>query len=376
MTEPATTVLDESIRRLLVEHDFDPSLFERLQAAVREGRLVPGGQRVQGCVEPPDPVDVTDLGALGAAERERFAERGLEAFSRGEVASVVLAGGMATRFGGVVKALVEACPGRRFVDVKLADARRMAERCGARLPVLLMTSASTHAALEPIAEDESSARVPIRLFRQQSAPRLRPDGSVLLLDGQPSLAATGHGDLTFALRRSGLDGRLRAEGVRWLVVTNVDNVAATLDPVIVGAHLESGAPLSCEVVAREPTDRGGAPVRVEGRIQLVEAFRMPEGFDAECLPVFNTNSFVMNLDVVEHDFPLTWLAVSKTVQGEAAIQLERLVGELTAFVPTRFWCVPRSGSECRFLPVKDAEEHARRRDDIERVLRARGLLTH
>ena len=42
--------------------------------------------------------------------------------------------------------------------------------------------------------------------------------------------ATGHGDLTFALRASGVLARFRAAGGKILYMSNVDNVAATLDP--------------------------------------------------------------------------------------------------------------------------------------------------
>jgi UTP--glucose-1-phosphate uridylyltransferase len=40
---------------------------------------------------------------------------------RGEVGAVILAGGMATRFGGVVKAAVEVLDGQSFLELKLKD---------------------------------------------------------------------------------------------------------------------------------------------------------------------------------------------------------------------------------------------------------------
>jgi UTP--glucose-1-phosphate uridylyltransferase len=36
--------------------------------------------------------------------------------------------------------------------------------------------------------------------------------------------------------------------------------------------------------------------------------------------------------------------------------------------------VPRNGVDARFLPVKDNEELAKRRGEIEQVARARGML--
>ena len=52
-------------------------------------------------------LDVVELPEAGSAEAAQLAELGLEALREGQVAFVLMAGGMATRMGGVVKALVE-----------------------------------------------------------------------------------------------------------------------------------------------------------------------------------------------------------------------------------------------------------------------------
>ena len=50
---------------------------------------------------------------------------------------------------------------------------------------------------------------------------------------------------------------------------------------------------------------------------------------------------------------LTWLVAEKQVDGEPAVQFERLYHELSAHVPTTFLVVPRHGPRGRFLPVKE-----------------------
>jgi UTP--glucose-1-phosphate uridylyltransferase len=65
--------------------------------------------------------------------------------------------------------------------------------------------------------------------------------------------------------------------------------------------------------------------------------------------------------------------VKKSVDGRPAIQFEHLVGELTAFLPSRFLHVERRGPDGRFQPVKDPDELQRRRPDIEAIMRARGV---
>ena len=68
-------------------------------------------------------------------------------------------------------------------------------------------------------------------------------------------------------------------------------------------------------------------------------------------------------DVAEKDLH----KVEKKVDGATAVQFERLVGELTAFLPTTFLEVPREGAESRFLPAKDPEELASRLGTIRLV---------
>ncbi len=71
-------------------------------------------------------------------------------------------------------------------------------------------------------------------------------------------AAPGHGDTLRRVRDSGVVAELRARGVEHVLVSNVDNLGASLDPTVLGAHLEAvdaGAELSVEVVAARPRRR-------------------------------------------------------------------------------------------------------------------------
>ena len=91
---------------------------------------------------------------------------------------VVLAGGMATRFGGGVKAVAEAVDGRSFLDVKLGETQRLGDALGAEIPVALMTSFATDEVVRAHVAERGLGQ-PL-VFRQTAAPRLRPDGSLFL----------------------------------------------------------------------------------------------------------------------------------------------------------------------------------------------------
>jgi UTP--glucose-1-phosphate uridylyltransferase len=329
---------------------------------------------VAGTVEPPAPGDVTPLPEPGTAEYAAVEERGAEALRRGEVGLVVLAGGMATRMGGVVKALVEAVDGLTFLDIRLRELDEAERRYGRRPPLFMMTSAATD---EPIRE-ALGARVDdpaIGIFRQGVALRETPEGDVFRDDaGNPSEYAQGHGDLVDAFRDSGLLGRFVEQGGRTLMLANLDNLGATVDAAVTGWHLAHDAELTCEVV-EAGGDRGGWPVRWNGRPVILEDFRLPAGFDPATAGVFNTNTFHVDAAaLLAHEAEWTWFRVEKDVDGRTAIQRERLLGELTSHVATRFLQVPREGSGSRFLPAKDFDELEARRPELRAALAARGIL--
>jgi UTP--glucose-1-phosphate uridylyltransferase len=100
---------------------------------------------------------------------------------------------------------------------------------------------------------------------------------------------------------------------------------------------------------------------------------LPEGFDSARVPFFNTNTFVLDAEAIDRDFELDWFLVRRKVDGEEVIQSERLLGQVTAFLPTQFLVVPRHGHEGRFLPVKDREELELRMPEIRELLRALGI---
>ena len=187
-----------------------------------------------------------------------------------------------------------------------------------------------------------------------------------------SLYAPGHGDLFRALRESGTLAAFRARGVRVVTVSNVDNLGARVDPVVVGAHLLAGRPLTSEV-ARKEGDVGGAPVRVDGKLQLVEGPRFPPSFDQELVPVFNTNTALVGLEALDADYDLSWLYVVKEVDGRDAVQLERLYHEVSAFVPTTYLEVPRRGPRGRFLPIKTPADLASAQESLRELVAASPL---
>jgi len=97
--------------------------------------------------------------------------------------------------------------------------------------------------------------------------------------GLPVIVMTGHGDVPDALSESGLLSTFRARGGRYLWIANLDNLGATVDPLLLGEHIDRRGTLSVEVVEKEG-DKGGIPVRFQGRPVICEDFRLPRDFAA------------------------------------------------------------------------------------------------
>ena len=331
--------------------------------------------RVSGSATAPAKGEIQDAPVDGAPGVDRLADLGRAAMSRGELAFVVMAGGMATRMGGVVKALVEATDGKTFLDLRLLENARLSRLAGRPVPLWLMTSDATDG---PIREALARAGAPahVRTFLQGLSLRLTPDGALFRdAHGEPSSHATGHGDLVEAVRRAGLLDTFRKEGGKTVWITNLDNLGATVDAAILGTFLDTSAAVMVEVCDKVAGDKGGIPVHAEGRLQVLEEFRLPRDFDATSVTVFNTNTFLIQADALATtEIAWSWFEVEKKVDGHPVIQFERLLQELTKALPAAYLRVPRDGAAARFLPVKDPEELTRRRPQIEAALRARGIL--
>jgi len=372
----ALSKLDGETRAHLAAHGFSAERLERLSktlTAVGDAEARRDARNRVAGARTPEPSDIVDTPVPSDTKARAAGEAALRA---GKLAFCVMAGGMATRMGGVVKALVECASGMSFLDVRLRENALACKRAGRAVPLWLMTSDATE---EPIRAALKKLDAPkhVQTFVQDLSLRLT-EGGELFFDshGHPSTYAPGHGDLPDALKRSGLLTEHIRAGGEHVWITNVDNLGATLDDVLYGAFIASGKELMVEVTDKLGADRGGIPVyaktTTQERLQVLEEFRLPKDFDASRVRVFNTNTFLVGaraLDEARIDW--SFFEVQKKVDGKPAVQFERLLQELTAALDTIYVRVPRVGPESRFLPVKDPEELERRKPEIRAVIEAR-----
>lgn len=340
---------------LLTDAGGNLKMFGALTAFLRRGTLA--SNVVRGRVKPPRPAQITWPRTRVSPRTERSGV-GMKAVRSGRVGVILLNGGMATRFGGQVKGVVDALPGCSFLQLKAEGLTAHLRDGDPQPPLLIMNSSHTDAATRQHLDQHDwfgLQRERTRMFMQSALPHLRPDGTLYRsAAAELSLYSPGHGDLFASLARAGAIDWLRSMGVEWVLVSNVDNLGATLNPIIVSHCVRSRREMVVEVAVKDPDDVGGAPVNVDGHLRVVEDFALPPGFDRSTLPVFNTNTLWFTPDGLEQPKNLHWYLTRKRLpNGDEVVQFERLVGQASWFLNTGYIGVDRA---TRFLPVKTPED--------------------
>ena len=259
--------------------------------------------------------------------------------------------------------------GRSFLGLAVDNARQVAADAGGRIPILLMNSFATDAATKQHFTENENFGAPaddIEHFTQFVQLRMTEKGELFRLDsGELAPFGPGHGDFAPAIRASGCLQRFLEAGGKYVFVRNVDNLGALADPAVLGHHIRSGKQITCELAPKVDGDVGGAPYLYRDRVQLVEQIRYPEGFDASVVDVFNCNTITFSADALTDPIELGRYFVQKNVEGRKAVQIEHLIGEMTAHLPTNYLKILRDGPHSRFLPIKKPDELQTLRPEID-----------
>ena len=292
-----------------------------------------------------------------------------------------LNGGLGTSMGMTrAKSLIEVKDGHTFLDVIV----RQAEHLG--VPLVLMNSfATSDDTMRYLAEHHQDADV--QEFLQNKEPKLLVDDLTPATwpdDPELEWAPPGHGDLYVALQGSGMLETLLDRGYEAAFVSNSDNLGAVLDPAILHAFLDSGAPFLMEVVPRTKADRKGGHLarrRDDGQLVLRESAQTPEedveaSQDVDRHRYSNTNNLWVNLvslDAVlrerEGVLGLPIIVNRKTVDpsdehAPEVFQIETAMGAaISVFEGAQAIEVSRQ----RFAPVKTTNDLLLLRSDFYRL---------
>lgn len=371
MTAPNSNGPDSNGPDSLTRFGYDANLQEQWQKQVKNGTFTEANNLVDAPLLPPPASAIHALPEEGTAEWQELHQLGMQAIADGELGVCVLNGGMATRFGGVVKGIVEVRNHRSFLGLALDNAREIARAADGRIPVYLMNSFATDAATKEHFAANDHFGTPtsdIEHFTQFVALRMTPDGEQFRTEnGKTSPYGPGHGDFAAAFRQSGCLQRFQESGGKYVFVRNVDNLGALASPIVLGHHIRSGQLMTAELAPKWPGDAGGAPYSYKGRVQLVEQLRYPAGFDCSIVDVFNCNTITFTASALTQPIELNRYYVQKKVEGRTVVQIEHLIGEMTAHLPTNYLKIQREGPQSRFLPIKVPEDLIDNRVAIEAI---------
>ena len=144
------------------------------------------------------------------------------------LACIKLNGGLGTTMHlEGAKSLVPVALGKTFLDTVIAQVNAFRKRFRVRLPLLLMNSFRTQQESLRALGSFSNDGLPLD-FLQNRVPRIDARTKDVAKVKEP-WAPPGHGDLYLSLEQNGILEALLKQGFRWVMVSNVDNLAATPD---------------------------------------------------------------------------------------------------------------------------------------------------
>ena len=351
---------EESITEKMIRRGIDRDTIEKFLRMARRVTHEQSGYVPLNSVSVPDSNMLLDT-RRDSREFNELDQRGVALLPHAVV--IKLNGGRSTTMGGEVpKGVLIAKNGRSYLDIIAGQVKAMREKWQVDVPLLLMNSFFTH---EPTLEVIADFPIPVRTFLQSEAPRLVEGTLEPLHTGtDEDWCPPGHGDVYESLRRCGLLDELLAEGRKWAFISNLDNLAAGLDPWILGLIKRERIEFLIEVTDRTEQDRKGGTLVVKDRcLDLLEIAQVaPEEqdlfMDITQFPVFNTNNAWVDLralrDALERGgLNLPLIQNRKTVSGNQVIQLETAMGAAVgSFARSRGLRVGRE----RFFPTKKVED--------------------
>ncbi len=347
---------EQSLDALLAEFGFDPVQHEAIRGDLRSGRVglaqntLPPTARIED-------VPLSDLIDTRVPSSESTVRTGTDALRSGRLAVLTLAGGAGSRWtggAGIVKALMPfakfAGHWRTFLEMQLSKTRRASRQWDAAIPHVFTTSYLTDGPMRRHLDEydrygfdgplyvSQGRSVGLRMipmtrdlrFLWEQTPqqildvqkqKVRESVRSALLDWarsmgegsdyrdnlpQQCLHPVGHWYELPNMLLNGTMHRLLTEhpSVQHLLLHNLDTLGAYADPQAFGAHVESGAAMTVELIPRTIEDHGGGLARVDGRARLVEGLALPDEKLEFELSWYNSGTMWIDVDQILAAFGL------------------------------------------------------------------------
>lgn len=263
-------------------------------------------------------------------------KEGIIALQKGKVATVILAGGLGSRFGQEMpKGLYPISQIKKKSLFQLVTEKTIAagKAYGATPRVAIMTSETTHERTNKYFFESNFFGLPqkyISFFSQSSLPLLNDDQQpVITQNGNPLTAPDGNGLFFLHLAASGILDQWKKSGIEYITVLPVDNsLADPFSAELIGLHRQQKSDISIVTIERsDPKENVGIIVEKNGRLSVVEyseiAFEERIAHDNDNhlkYPLANISFFAFSLSFLEQ----------MAKQGSSMMPLHKIKKQTTA----------------------------------------------
>lgn len=235
-----------------------------------------------------EPITAMQLSEIDA-KREEYTEVGLETIRKGQVAAVLLAGGMGTRLGSEhPKGMYDIGMTRPVYIFQriMENLLEVVRQADAWIHLFVMTSEKNHEITVDFFDKQNYfgyKKEYVTFFRQEMVPASDYQGKVYMEEkGKISTSPNGNGGWFASMNHCGLLDMVRQEGIEWLNVFAVDNVLQRIaDPCFVGATIANHCVAGAKVVKKKtPEERVGVLCLEDGKPSIVEYYELTEEMKA------------------------------------------------------------------------------------------------
>ncbi|KAJ1414029.1 UTP--glucose-1-phosphate uridylyltransferase-domain-containing protein, partial [Ochromonadaceae sp. CCMP2298] len=320
--------------------------------------------------------DITPVASLPHLDTDIRNKVAVDASLLQQTVVLKLNGGLGTSMGlDKAKSLLEVKGGNTFLDLTAKQVISMRKQFKSNVTFMLMNSFNTSEdTLSFLAKYPALVQDPRIELMQNKVPKV--DKATMgpvewAQNTHLEWCPPGHGDLYTALYGSGKLEELLKDGVKYMFVSNSDNLGATLDVELLSYFASNNIPFMMECAQRTEADKKGGHLALRGE-QLIlresaQCSKADTGAfqDISTHKYFNTNNLWVRLDLLKTLMdarggfvPLPTILNSKTVDPQSdsstpVYQLETAMGAaIECFPGAGAVCVPRS----RFAPVKKCSD--------------------
>jgi UDP-N-acetylglucosamine/UDP-N-acetylgalactosamine diphosphorylase len=301
--------------------EIDPELFRELQAEFREHQRSGASENSKWAAlaaraDSPPAMRLDGSGARFSADAARAA--GAELLRAGQVGMILVAGGLGTRLGfDQPKGMLPLGPlsKRTLFQILLEQLQAVGRRYGVRIPLYVMTSPATDVVTRRFLSEKRWFGLPPddgRIFCQATMWAVDERFERMLLEAPGSLftGPDGHGGMLAALAKSGCLADAQRRGIQHFFYGQIDNpLLQVCDELLLGSHVLAGSDMTTQVVRkRDPLERVGNVVSIDGKVQVIEYSDLPEEFARQTSRDGGLKLWAGNLAV--HAFDAEFLARS------------------------------------------------------------------